>query len=74
MKTTGVAGFRDYISPLGSGTLFGLQLFHDGFQGWVVMILPSGGFFTLAGWLLLFNRLKERKRAAVGPVAGEVAR
>ena len=25
------------------------------------MILPSGGFFTLAGWLLLFNWLKQRK-------------
>ena len=38
-----------------------MQLFHDGFQDWVVMILPSGGFFTLAGWLLLFNWLKKRK-------------
>ena len=28
-----------------------------------MMILPSGGFFTLAGWLLLFNWLKQRKRA-----------
>jgi len=45
----------------GSGKLFGFQLFHDGFQDWVVMILPSGGFFTLAGWLLLFNYLKQRK-------------
>ena len=48
----------------GSGTLFGVQLFHDGFQNWVLMILPSGGFFTLAGWLLLFNWLKERKAKA----------
>ena len=37
---------------LGSGSLFGIALFHDRFQAWVVMILPSGGFFTLAGWLL----------------------
>ena len=59
---------------LGSGSLFGLPLFHDRFQGWVVMILPSGGFFTLAGWLLLFNWLKERKRAEAPAVAGEVAR
>ena len=43
------------------GPLFGVQLFHDGFQDWVVMILPSGGFFTLAGWLLLFNWLRERR-------------
>jgi len=46
---------------LGAGSLFGVQLFHDTFQDWVVMILPSGGFFTLAGWLLLFNWLKQRK-------------
>ncbi len=46
---------------LGSGSLFGLQLFHDSFQDWVVMVLPSGGFFTLAGWLLLFNWRKQRK-------------
>jgi electron transport complex protein RnfE len=46
---------------LGSGSLFGVQLFHDAFQDWVVMILPSGGFFTLAAWLLLFNWLEQRK-------------
>jgi len=48
---------------VGSGTLFSVQLFHDTFQPWVVMILPSGGFFTLAAWLLLFNTLKKRKQA-----------
>ena len=46
---------------LGAGSLFGMQLFHDGFQDWVVMILPSGGFFTLAAWLLLFNWVKQRR-------------
>jgi len=46
---------------MGSGSLFDVQLFHDAFQDWVVMVLPSGGFFTLAGWLLLFNWLKQRK-------------
>jgi len=46
---------------LGSGSLFGIELFHDTFQDWVVMILPSGGFLTLAAWLLLFNWLKERR-------------
>ncbi len=45
----------------GSGTLFGVQLFHDRFQNWVMMILPSGGFFSLAAWLLLFNRFEQRK-------------
>jgi len=46
---------------LGSGSLFDINLFHAGFQKWVVMILPSGGFFTLAGWLLLFNWMKQRR-------------
>ena len=46
---------------LGSGTLFGLALFPDNFQEWVVMILPAGGFFTLAAWLLIFNIAKARK-------------
>lgn len=49
---------------LGSGTLFGLSLFPDGFQEWVVMILPAGGFFTLAAWLLIFNLLKQRREGA----------
>jgi len=62
---------------LGAGSLFGVQLFHDTFQDWVVMILPSGGFFTLAGWLLLFNWLKQRKerkaKTAALALGGEVA-
>jgi electron transport complex protein RnfE len=41
---------------MGSGSFFGVRLMPDGFQPWVVMLLPSGGFFTLAGWLLLFRR------------------
>ena len=40
---------------LGSGSLFGVSLFGSSFQAWVVMVLPPGGFFTLAGWLLFFN-------------------
>ncbi|MCV9387287.1 electron transport complex subunit RsxE [Reichenbachiella ulvae] len=46
---------------LGSGSLFNIALFPEGFQPWVVMILPAGGFFTLALWLLFFNLLKHRK-------------
>jgi electron transport complex protein RnfE len=46
---------------LGSGSLFGFVLFSDSYQPWIVMILPSGGFFTLGAWLLLFNRLKQRQ-------------
>lgn len=40
---------------LGSGSLFDIPLFDDRFQQWVVMLLPPGGFFSLAAWLLLFN-------------------
>ena len=46
---------------LGSGSIFGLALFPENFQEWIVMILPAGGFFTLAIWLLIFNAAKERK-------------
>jgi electron transport complex protein RnfE len=46
---------------LGSGTLLGYPLFADGFQPWVVMILPPGGFFVLGAWLLLFSWLKSRQ-------------
>jgi electron transport complex protein RnfE len=57
---------------LGSGTLFGVTLFHADFQPWVVMVLPSGGFFTLAGWLLLFNWLGERKERGLAAAAEAV--
>jgi len=49
---------------LGSGSLFGVVLFPDTFQTWTVMVLPSGGFFAMAMWLLLVNRLKEREAEA----------
>jgi electron transport complex protein RnfE len=39
---------------LGAGTLFGLPLFGEHFQPWVVMVLPPGGFFVLGTWLLIF--------------------
>jgi electron transport complex protein RnfE len=59
---------------LGSGSLFGVGLFHEGFQPWVVMILPSGGFFTLAGWLLLIQWLEQRRGRAAALVAAEGTR
>ena len=45
---------------LGNGSIFNFAIFPDGYQEWVVMILPAGGFFTLAIWLLLFNGAKLR--------------
>jgi len=46
---------------LGSGAFFGIVLFPIEFQEWVVMILPAGGFFTLAAWLLVFNLIKRKE-------------
>ncbi len=54
---------------LGSGTLFGLAVLPAQFQEWVVMILPSGGFFTLAAWLLLFSWWRRRRSAATARAA-----
>ena len=57
---------------LGSGTLFGVAVLPEGFEPWVVMILPSGGFLTLAGWLVLFSWLRQRRSAPAPVLAGEV--
>ena len=46
---------------LGAGTLFGVSLFGAGFQPWVIMVLPPGGFFVLGAWLLFFSWLERRK-------------
>ena len=46
---------------LGNGSVFGVPFFPDNFQEWIVMILPAGGFFTLAIWLLIFNAAKQRR-------------
>lgn len=59
---------------LGSGSLFGVGLFHEGFQPWVVMVLPSGGFFTVAGWLLLIQWREQRRGRAAALLAAEGAR
>jgi electron transport complex protein RnfE len=46
---------------LGAGTLFGVPVLPANFQPWVLMLLPPGGFFVLAGWLLLIDFTKQRK-------------
>lgn len=48
---------------LGAGSFFGVPVLPASFEPWVVMILPSGGFFSLAAWLLLFNWRKARRAA-----------
>jgi len=57
---------------LGAGELFGFALFGEGFQPWVVMILPPGGFFVLGAWLLIFAWFRERKEQATSGEEKEV--
>ncbi len=57
---------------LGNGSLFGLPLFGEHFQPWVIMVLPAGGFLVLAGWLILFEWLKLRKQGQTQQVGGAV--
>ena len=52
---------------LGMGSFLGIPLFGDGYEPWVVMILPPGGFLSL-GVLLIGLAWWQRRRAAV--VAG----
>jgi electron transport complex protein RnfE len=46
---------------LGSGSLFGVMIMPERFQPWSIFVLPPGGFFVLAGWLMLFSHLRKRK-------------
>lgn len=46
---------------LGSGTLFGWALMPEAFQPWSIFVLPPGGFFVLAFWLMLFAWMQDRK-------------
>jgi electron transport complex protein RnfE len=45
---------------LGAGSLFGIRVMGEGFQEWTVMMLPPGGFFALAAWMLLINAATRR--------------
>ena len=55
-----IGGVREI---LGAGTFFGIALFGPGFQPWVVMALPPGGFFVMGGWLLVFALVRRRQAA-----------
>ncbi|NIP14280.1 MAG: electron transport complex subunit RsxE, partial [Pseudomonadales bacterium] len=52
---------------LGNGTILGYPLFGEGFEPWVIMILPPGGFFTLGFILLGLSWWEERKKAPERP-------
>lgn len=51
---------------LGNGTLFNLIITPTNFEKWVIMLLPSGGFFVLALWMLVINRLKQPNHKGKG--------
>ena len=55
---------------LGAGSLFGMNIMPAGFEPWVVMVLPPGGFFVLGCWLILFAWNKKRKEGKVEASAG----
>jgi len=46
---------------LGQGTFLGWPLFGAGYEPWVIMILPPGGFLTLGVLLRLVNRWERRR-------------
>jgi electron transport complex protein RnfE len=54
---------------LGDGALFGVSLFGENFEPWIVMILPPGGFLTLGVILLFFNWFKYKKDEFMAEVA-----
>ena len=45
---------------LGSGAFLGFRVAPNGFEPWVVMALPPGGFFAIGGILLALNALTRR--------------
>ena len=47
---------------LGYGSFFGIPLFGENYEPWVIMISPPGGFFTL-GFILLFIGWWEGRKA-----------
>jgi electron transport complex protein RnfE len=51
---------------LGNGSLFGIDVFGKSYQPWVVMVLPAGGFFALAAWLLLINGVEQARSRRAG--------
>ena len=58
----------------GMGSFLGVPLFGAGYEPWVVMILPPGGFLTLGLLLIALSAWQRRRRAAAtaggpGPAA-----
>lgn len=47
---------------LGSGTLAGITLFGAGYEPWIIMVLPGGGFFVLGALLLAVNKINRARK------------
>jgi len=50
---------------LGSGTFLGHSVFGSGYEPWVIMILPPGGFLTLGILLLAMNWWQRRRKRSL---------
>ena len=46
---------------LGNGSILGFNLFGKNYAPWIVMILPSGGFFVLGFLLFFYSYMKEHQ-------------
>ncbi|MDP1635156.1 MAG: electron transport complex subunit E [Gallionellaceae bacterium] len=68
--TIGLLALGGTREILGAGKFFGISLFGEQFQPWVVMVLPPGGFFVLGGWLLLFALFRKKPAAEGGHTHG----
>jgi len=53
-----LGGIREIF---GSGSLFGVSLFGEAFEPWVIMILPPGGFLTLGVLLIIFAQVQKSR-------------
>ncbi len=69
--TLGLLAIGGVREILGSGKFFGFSLFGDQFQPWVVMVLPPGGFFIMACWLIVFAVYRSRKQAVAAQVSAD---
>jgi len=66
-----IGGVREL---LGSGSFLGFPVFGPGFEPWVVMILPPGGFLVLGVLLLGLAKIAEVRSRVAARSAGEEPR
>jgi electron transport complex protein RnfE len=59
---------------LGYGTFLGVPLFGPHYEPWVIMILPPGGFLTLAVILLAVSLNDRRRKRRAEAAAADATR